>query len=82
MESVRRTRRLLVVEEHTLHGGFGQMLAHHLAMAGRHSIPSRTSMRWVMSPVCMDRRSSIARNVVWIRPPLWLRSRCNEFPIG
>jgi transketolase len=34
MESVRRTRRLLVVEEHTVHGGFGQMLAHHLAAAG------------------------------------------------
>jgi transketolase len=33
MESVRRTRRLLVVEEHTLHGGFGQMLAHHLTAA-------------------------------------------------
>ena len=32
--SVRRTRRLLVVEEHTAHGGFGQMLAHHLAAAG------------------------------------------------
>ena len=34
MESVRRTRRLLVVEEHTVHGGFGQMLAHHLTAAG------------------------------------------------
>ena len=34
MKSVRRSRRLLVVEEHTLHGGFGQMLAHHLATAG------------------------------------------------
>ena len=34
MESVRRTRRLLVVEEHTAHGGFGQMLAHHLTAAG------------------------------------------------
>jgi transketolase len=33
MESVRRTRRLLVVEEHTVHGGFGQMLAHHLTAA-------------------------------------------------
>jgi transketolase len=32
--SVRRTRRLVVVEEHTAHGGFGQMLAHHLAAAG------------------------------------------------
>ena len=34
MESVRRTRRLLVVEEHTVHGGFGQMLAHQLTAAG------------------------------------------------
>jgi transketolase len=34
LESVRRTRRLFVVEEHTVHGGFGQMLAHHLAAAG------------------------------------------------
>jgi transketolase len=34
MESVHRTRRLCVVEEHTLHGGFGQMLAHYLAAAG------------------------------------------------
>jgi transketolase len=34
MESVRSTRRLLVVEEHTVHGGFGQMLAHHLTAAG------------------------------------------------
>jgi transketolase len=34
MESVRRTRRLLVLEEHTVHGGFGQMLAHHLTAAG------------------------------------------------
>ena len=33
MESVCRTRRLLVVEEHTVHGGFGQMLAHHLTAA-------------------------------------------------
>jgi transketolase len=32
--SVRCTRRLVVVEEHTAHGGFGQMLAHHLAGAG------------------------------------------------
>ena len=32
--SVRRSRRLVVVEEHTSHGGFGQMLAHHLAAAG------------------------------------------------
>ena len=31
---VRRARRLFVVEEHTAHGGFGQMLAHHLAAAG------------------------------------------------
>jgi transketolase len=35
IDSVRRTRRLFVVEEHTLHGGFGQMLAHHLAAAGQ-----------------------------------------------
>ena len=35
MESVRRTRRLLVVEEHAVHGSFGQMLAHHLASAGQ-----------------------------------------------
>jgi transketolase len=34
MESVRRTRRLLVLEEHTVHGGFGQMLAHQLTAAG------------------------------------------------
>jgi transketolase len=34
MDGVRRTRRLCVVEEHTKHGGFGQMLAHHLAIAG------------------------------------------------
>jgi transketolase len=34
MESVRRTRRLLVMEEHTVHGGFGQMLAHQLTAAG------------------------------------------------
>jgi transketolase len=34
MESVRRTRRLAVVEEHTLHGGFGQMLSHYLATVG------------------------------------------------
>jgi transketolase len=33
MESV-RSRRLVVVEEHRAHGGFGQMLAHHLATAG------------------------------------------------
>jgi transketolase len=32
--SLRRTRKLFVVEEHTAHGGFGQMLAHHLAAAG------------------------------------------------
>jgi transketolase len=32
--SLRRTRRLLVVEEHTEHGGFGQMLALQLAAAG------------------------------------------------
>jgi transketolase len=32
--SIRRTRRLVVVEEHTAHGGFGQMLVHHLAAAG------------------------------------------------
>jgi transketolase len=32
--SVKRTRRLCVVEEHTLHGGFGQMLTHYLAAAG------------------------------------------------
>jgi len=32
--AVRRARRLFVVEEHTAHGGFGQMLAHHLAAAG------------------------------------------------
>ena len=32
--SVRRSRRLFVVEEHTAHGGLGQMLAHHLAAAG------------------------------------------------
>jgi transketolase len=31
---VRRARRLFVVEEHTAHGGFGQMLAYHLAAAG------------------------------------------------
>lgn len=34
LESVRRTRRLCVVEEHTVHGGFGQMLTHYLAAAG------------------------------------------------
>jgi transketolase len=34
MESARRTRRLLVLEEHTVHGGFGQMLAHQLTAAG------------------------------------------------
>lgn len=33
LESV-RVRRLVVVEEHTAHGGFGQMLAHQLATAG------------------------------------------------
>jgi transketolase len=32
--ALRRTRRLFVVEEHTAHGGFGQMLIHHLAAAG------------------------------------------------
>jgi transketolase len=32
--SVKRTRRLFVIEEHTAHGGFGQMLTHHLATAG------------------------------------------------
>ncbi len=35
LQSVRRARRLLVVEEHTLHGSFGQMLAHSLAMCGQ-----------------------------------------------
>jgi len=34
MESVARSRRLVVVEEHTSHGGFGHMLAHHFATAG------------------------------------------------
>ncbi len=34
MDSLRRTRRLVVVEEHTVHGGFGDMLAHYLALAG------------------------------------------------
>ncbi len=32
--SLRRTRRLTVVEEHTAHGGFGQMLAYRLASLG------------------------------------------------
>jgi transketolase len=32
--SVCRARRLFVVEEHTAHGGFGQMLTHHLASVG------------------------------------------------
>lgn len=32
--SVRRTRRLIAVEEHTAHGGFGQMLIHSLAAMG------------------------------------------------
>jgi transketolase len=35
MDSVRRTRRLVVVEEHSVHGSFGQMLAHHLATVGQ-----------------------------------------------
>jgi transketolase len=34
LESVTRARRLVVVEEHTSHGGFGQMLIHQLAIAG------------------------------------------------
>ena len=78
MDSVRRTRRLFVVEEHTEHGGFGQMLAHYLAAPASLSIPSLTNMRWVTSPAYTGRRSSIARNAGWIRPPLSLRSLCNE----
>ncbi len=34
LDSIRRSRRLIVVEEHTAHGGFGQMLAYQLASGG------------------------------------------------
>jgi transketolase len=34
LDSIRRSRRLIAVEEHTRQGGLGQMLAHHLLLHG------------------------------------------------
>ena len=67
MESVRRTRRLLVVEEHTVHGGFGQMLAHHLTAAGAVS-------RFLHPQTCFG----ICLRLIWVAkvPPRGMRSRC------
>jgi len=49
LESLRRTRRLFVIEEHTAHGGFGQMLAHSLATASEpiHSFTHRHALGYV-----------------------------------
>jgi transketolase len=43
LRQLRRSGRLMVVEEHVAHGGAGQMLAHALALAG--DMPPRFSHR-------------------------------------
>ena len=50
MDSLRRTRRLIVVEEHTLHGGFRSNACPLSGIGGGLSTPSRINMRWAMSP--------------------------------
>jgi transketolase len=49
LESLHRTCRLVVIEEHTAHGGFGQMLVHSLAAAGEpiHSFTHRHALGYV-----------------------------------
>jgi len=49
LESIRRKPKLFVVEEHTAHGGFGQMLAHYLAAAGQpvHSFVHKHALGYV-----------------------------------